>query len=131
MKKWSLNSWRNYPVKHIPKYEDEKELDKVLKKVSSFPPLVFAGETRTLKKSLGQVAEGKAFLLQGGDCAESFAEAIEQLEDEDDYEAMANRFAVRRTNPDFWQNSDDVMNWYHRNDPLNAGILDYNRLENR
>ena len=74
MKKWTLNSWRNYPVKHIPKYEDEKGLDKVLKKVSSFPPLVFAGETRALKKSLGQVAEGKAFLLQGGDCAESFAE---------------------------------------------------------
>ena len=74
MKKWTLNSWRNYPVKHIPKYEDEKELAMVLKKVSSFPPLVFAGETRALKKSLSQVAEGKAFLLQGGDCAESFAE---------------------------------------------------------
>jgi 3-deoxy-7-phosphoheptulonate synthase len=74
MKKWTLNSWRDYPVKHIPKYEDEKELTKVLKKISSFPPLVFAGETRALKKSLAQVAEGKAFLLQGGDCAESFAE---------------------------------------------------------
>ena len=72
-----------------------------------------------------------AFYRLSAFCAESFAEAIEQLEDEDDYEAMANRFAVRRTNPDFWQNSDDVMNWYHRNDPLNAGILDYNRLENR
>ena len=52
MKKWTLNSWRNYPVKHIPKYEDEKELTMVLKKVSSFPPLVFAGETRALKKSI-------------------------------------------------------------------------------
>ena len=74
MKKWTLNSWRNHPVKHIPKYEDEKKLNMVLKKVSSFPPLVFAGETITLKKSLAQVVEGKAFLLQGGDCAESFAE---------------------------------------------------------
>jgi len=74
MKKWTLNSWRNYPVKHIPKYEDEKKLNMVLKKVSSFPPLVFAGETRSLKKSLAQVVEGKAFLLQAGDCAESFAE---------------------------------------------------------
>ena len=74
MKKWTLNSWKNYPVKHIPKYEDEKELAMVLKKVGSFPPLVFAGETRALKKSLAQVVEGKAFLLQGGDCAESFAE---------------------------------------------------------
>ena len=74
MKKWTLNSWSNYPVKHIPKYEDEKELAMVLKKIGSFPPLVFAGETRALKKSLAQVVEGKAFLLQGGDCAESFAE---------------------------------------------------------
>ena len=65
MKKWTLNSWRNYPVKHIPKYEDEKDLAMVLKKIGSFPPLVFAGETRALKKSLAQVAEGKAFLLQG------------------------------------------------------------------
>ena len=74
MKKWTLNSWKNYPSKHIPKYDDEKELSMVLKKVSSFPPLVFAGETRALKKSLAEVVEGKAFLLQGGDCAESFAE---------------------------------------------------------
>ena len=74
MKKWTINSWRNYPVKHIPKYEDEKKLNMVLKKLNSFPPLVFAGETRSLKKSLAQVVDGKAFLLQGGDCAESFAE---------------------------------------------------------
>ena len=74
MKKWTLNSWRNSPVKHIPKYEDEQELAMVLKKISSFPPLVFAGETRSLKESLAQVSEGKAFLLQGGDCAESFVE---------------------------------------------------------
>ena len=45
MKKWTLNSWRNYPVKHIPKYEDEKELNMVLNKIKNFPPLVFAGET--------------------------------------------------------------------------------------
>ena len=74
MKKWTLNSWRNYPAKHLPKYEDEKELDLVLSKINNFPPLVFAGETRFLKESLSQVVEGKAFLLQAGDCAESFAE---------------------------------------------------------
>ncbi len=74
MKKWTLNSWKNYPAKHLPKYEDEKELDLVLSKINRFPPLVFAGETRFLKESLSQVVEGKAFLLQGGDCAESFAE---------------------------------------------------------
>ena len=49
MKKWTLNSWKNYPVKHIPSYEDEKKLNMVLKKLNSFPPLVFAGETRSLK----------------------------------------------------------------------------------
>ena len=50
MKKWKLNSWKNYPVKHIPEYEDQAELDNVLKKIKVFHPLVFAGENRTLKK---------------------------------------------------------------------------------
>ena len=74
MKKWKTNSWKNYPVKHIPEYEDKKELDMVLGKLKNFPPLVFAGETRSLTKQLAEVVDGKAFLLQGGDCAESFAE---------------------------------------------------------
>ena len=74
MKKWKTNSWKNYPVKHIPKYEDKKELDMVLGKLNNFPPLVFAGETRSLTKQLAEVVDGKSFLLQGGDCAESFAE---------------------------------------------------------
>mgnify|MGYP001416786782 FL=1 len=74
MKKWTLNSWKNYPAKHLPEYQDQKELDLVLSKIKNYPPLVFAGESRSLKKALAQVVEGKAFLLQGGDCAESFAE---------------------------------------------------------
>ena len=74
MKKWNLNSWKKYPAKHLPAYQDKKELDMVLGKLKKYPPLVFAGETRSLKKSLAQVVDGKAFLLQGGDCAESFAE---------------------------------------------------------
>ena len=74
MKKWKTNSWKNYPVKHIPEYEDKKKLDMVLGKLKNFPPLVFAGETRSLTKQLAEVVDGKAFLLQGGDCAESFAE---------------------------------------------------------
>ena len=74
MKKWKINSWRNYPVKHIPTYVNEKELNMVLGKLQNFPPLVFAGETRHLKQQLSEVVDGKAFLLQGGDCAESFAE---------------------------------------------------------
>ncbi|MDC1258267.1 3-deoxy-7-phosphoheptulonate synthase class II [Pelagibacteraceae bacterium] len=74
MKNWKVNSWRNYPVKHIPEYPDKKELSGVLDKIKNFPPLVFAGETRHLKDQLADVVDGKAFLLQGGDCAESFAE---------------------------------------------------------
>ena len=74
MKKWTLKSWSDCTAKHLPEYPDKNELDSVLKKIKNYPPLVFAGESRSLKKSLAQVAEGKAFLLQGGDCAESFAE---------------------------------------------------------
>ena len=74
MKNWKINSWRSYPVKHIPEYPDKKELEGVLNKIKDFPPLVFAGETRHLKQQLADVVDGKAFLLQGGDCAESFAE---------------------------------------------------------
>ena len=65
MNKWKINSWRNYPVKHIPKYDDEKDLNLVLDKIRSFPPLVFAGETRHLKQQLAEVVDGKAFLLSG------------------------------------------------------------------
>ena len=74
MKNWKINSWRNHPVKHVPEYPDKKELEQVLGKIKNFPPLVFAGETRHLKHQLADVNDGKAFLLQGGDCAESFAE---------------------------------------------------------
>ena len=74
MKNWKVNSWRKYPVKHIPTYGDDKELNSVLNKLKTFQPLVFAGETRHLKDQLSKVVDGKAFLLQGGDCAESFAE---------------------------------------------------------
>ena len=73
MKKWKINSWRNYPVKHIPTYGNEKELDMVLNKLKNFHPLVFAGETRHLKQQLADVVDGIAFLLQCGVCADSFA----------------------------------------------------------
>ena len=74
MKKWNLNSWTKFPAKHLPVYQDKEELELVLSKIKKYPPLVFAGESRSLKKALAEVSEGKAFLLQGGDCAESFAE---------------------------------------------------------
>jgi 3-deoxy-7-phosphoheptulonate synthase len=74
MKNWKANTWKKYPVKHIPEYPDKDELNMVLDKIRNYPPLVFAGETRHLKSQLADVVDGKAFLLQGGDCAESFAE---------------------------------------------------------
>jgi len=72
--KWSADSWRNFPVKHQPTYSDMTALKLTEEKLKSLPPLVFAGEARTLKEKLASVSEGNAFLLQGGDCAESFAE---------------------------------------------------------
>ena len=72
--KWTPGNWRTKPAKHIPDYKDDEILSSVLKKISNYPPLVFAGEARSLEKQLGEVADGRAFLLQGGDCAESFSE---------------------------------------------------------
>lgn len=71
---WTPESWRAKPAKHLPQYPDEAALKAVESRLRSYPPLVFAGEARNLKNALAEVAEGKAFLLQGGDCAESFAE---------------------------------------------------------
>lgn len=72
--RWSPSSWRSKPVVQVPVYKDEAGLAEVEKRLSGFPPLMFAGEARELKKHLSRVAKGEAFLLQGGDCAESFAE---------------------------------------------------------
>jgi 3-deoxy-7-phosphoheptulonate synthase len=72
--KWAPENWRTKPVSQMPEYPDQAKLNQVEDKLRGYPPLVFAGEARRLQETLGQVAEGKAFLLQGGDCAESFAE---------------------------------------------------------
>jgi 3-deoxy-7-phosphoheptulonate synthase len=72
--RWTPESWRGKPVQQMPQYPDKAALSAVEKQLASFPPLVFAGEARNLKKTLARVANGEAFLLQGGDCAESFAE---------------------------------------------------------
>ena len=75
MTKWTPSSWRKKPAKHIPTdYPDLDELREVETTLKGYPPLVFAGEARRLKQRLGDVAMGKAFLMQGGDCAESFKE---------------------------------------------------------
>ena len=71
---WSPASWRSKPVEQAPSYPDAAALAAVEAQLAGFPPLVFAGEARKLKRALGKVAAGEAFLLQGGDCAESFAE---------------------------------------------------------
>jgi len=73
-KSWSIESWRNLPIKQVPTYPDAQAVKAVEQELGSYPPLVFAGEARALKEKLGDVAEGNAFLLQGGDCAESFKE---------------------------------------------------------
>ncbi|TCR64783.1 3-deoxy-7-phosphoheptulonate synthase class II [Bosea sp. BK604] len=72
--RWTPESWRAKPVQQMPEYPDQAALKAVEQQLAGFPPLVFAGEARKLKKALGQVANGEAFLLQGGDCAESFGE---------------------------------------------------------
>ena len=73
--RWSPASWRERPAKHIPAdYPDLAQVTRVEDELRRMPPLVFAGEARRLKSLLGDVAAGKAFLLQGGDCAESFKE---------------------------------------------------------
>ncbi len=71
---WSPSSWREKPILQQPTYPNKKALDKVLTELKKFPPLVFAGEACSLKSQLADVANGEAFLLQGGDCAESFSE---------------------------------------------------------
>ncbi len=71
---WKPNSWRDKPARHIPTYSNDEELGVAREKLSNFPPLIFAGESRNLLKQLEEVAKGRAFLLQGGDCAESFSD---------------------------------------------------------
>jgi len=71
---WTPSSWHAFPAVQQPNWPDSAQLDGALKQIASFPPLVFAGEARSLQAALGQVASGNAFLLQAGDCAESFEE---------------------------------------------------------
>ncbi|MEP1606962.1 MAG: 3-deoxy-7-phosphoheptulonate synthase class II, partial [Marinomonas sp.] len=71
---WSPDGWKEFEARHLPQYEDASELAEAEATLEAYPPLVFAGEARALKADLAEVSQGKAFLLQGGDCAESFAE---------------------------------------------------------
>jgi 3-deoxy-7-phosphoheptulonate synthase len=71
---WTPSSWKALPAEQQPDWPDQDDLERALKQIHSYPPLVFAGEARSLQASLAQVAAGNAFLLQAGDCAESFEE---------------------------------------------------------
>ena len=71
---WTPDSWRDCPIRQVPAYPDQARLEEVEAKIGKYPPLVFAGEARRLKAQLALAAEGKAFVLQGGDCAESFSD---------------------------------------------------------
>jgi len=73
---WTKDSWRKKPIVQVPDYDDQELVSNVETRLSSYPPLVFAGEARNLKEDLARVCRGEAFLLQGGDCAESFAEHL-------------------------------------------------------
>jgi 3-deoxy-7-phosphoheptulonate synthase len=71
---WNPNSWRDCPIRQVPTYPDVTRLEEMEARLGKYPPLVFAGEARRLKAQLALAAEGKAFVLQGGDCAESFSD---------------------------------------------------------
>ena len=73
-RRWTPDSWRGKPIVQVPDYPDRAVLENVERQLSSYPPLLFAGEARNLKDLLGRVANGEGFLLQGGDCAESFSD---------------------------------------------------------
>src|ERR1700728_1114242 len=72
--RWTSDSWRTKPIAQAPVYADRAALAEAERQLAGYPPLVFAGEARKLKKALGKAAAGDSFLLQGGDCAESFGE---------------------------------------------------------
>ena len=72
--KWTPDSWKSKTALHQPNYLDEKKLEKTVKKMKKLPPLVLAGEVRSLKNELAKCVDGNGFLLQAGDCLESFAE---------------------------------------------------------
>jgi 3-deoxy-7-phosphoheptulonate synthase len=71
---WTPDSWRSKPILQQPTYQDQEHLNRVLSELKTYPPLVYAGEAKRLKEQLADVSRGEAFLLQGGDCAESFSE---------------------------------------------------------
>src|SRR4051812_19017641 len=71
---WTPGSWRSMPIRQVPDYPDAARLEAMERRIAGFPPLVFAGEARRLKAALARAGDGQSFVLQGGDCAEGFAD---------------------------------------------------------
>ena len=74
MSKWSLESWKNYILDQAPGWEDNKDLKNTTKEIKNKPPIVFKDEIKLLKKRLSKVHNGDYFIIQGGDCAETFSD---------------------------------------------------------
>jgi 3-deoxy-7-phosphoheptulonate synthase len=78
IRSWSPSSWRDKPIRHVPVYSDAAAVADTTRQLAAAPPLIFAGEALSLRSRLAEVARGNAFLLQGGDCAESFDDLSEE-----------------------------------------------------
>ena len=74
MKQWEKSSWKQYSAKQQPEWPDENKYQKIISEISTYPPLIFANEAEQLKKYLADASEGKNFVIQGGDCAETFVD---------------------------------------------------------
>ena len=77
-KPWSISSWRNKPIKQQPNYPDQTALNNALEQLRALPPLVFSGEILDLRQQIANAAEGRGFVLHGGDCAERFVDCDSQ-----------------------------------------------------
>ncbi|KAH7524353.1 hypothetical protein FEM48_Zijuj06G0110400 [Ziziphus jujuba var. spinosa] len=137
--KWTLDSWKTKKALQLPEYPDKEDLETVLKTLEAFPPIVFAGEARNLEERLGEAALGNAFLLQGGDCAESFKEfnannirdtfrillqmgAVLMFGGQMPVGRMAGQFAKPRSDP--FEEKDGVKLPSYRGDNVNGDAFD-------
>ena len=122
---WSPASWRGKPIEQVPVYADATALAEVERQLAGFPPLVFAGEARKLKRMLGKVADGEAFLLQGGDCAESFAE-----HSADNIRDFFPRVSANGRGDDLCRGAAGRQAWPHRG-PIRQAALGAERNDRR
>ena len=79
MKNWKINSWKKHQAFQQPNWPDKNQYNKIINQISAYPPLVFAKEIDTLKNQLNSASKGEAFVIQGGDCAETFANFSDEV----------------------------------------------------